>query len=328
MTITFRDDDWEQLLQQHVLTTQPELLANHKDQTLILPDWLGAGYKRDIMLERDLSLTLHQLRYKEDIISVGSEAKRNCFEFAFVTTGKALVDQQLYTVNQEVFLANSDLPGCEVRHFADRNFSAIDIHINKSLLETMVREYESTLPLDLRRMVSGGDDRPILPALKITPAMQRLLQQIWHCPHTGLTRSLFLEAKSLELIALYLQAAQEDDDTSSALQAADLESIRHAQEILRQNLKTPPSLIELARQVGINDRKLKQGFREVLDTTVFGYLTQQRMERACQFLSHGRSVAVVAAMVGYDSPTAFSGAFRRQLGITPKDYQLANCRRA
>ncbi|NEQ33756.1 MAG: helix-turn-helix transcriptional regulator [Leptolyngbya sp. SIO4C5] len=328
MTIIFREDEWLQLMQEHVQTIQPELLSNKKDQTLVLPAWLGTGYKRDILLERDLSLTLHHIRYKEDIVSIGSELERNCFELSFITTGKVLVDQQLFTAKQEVYFLNSALPACEMQHIAEQDFWAVDVHIKKPVLAAMVMEHEDTLPLELRRMVMGESHCPALAPLAITPKMQQLLQQIWQCPHTGLTRSLFLEAKSLELIALYIQGAQEESDPSSKLQTSDVESIRQAQEILLQNLSTPPSLMELARQVGINDRKLKQGFREVFDTTVFGYLTQQRMERACQLLRQERSVAAVAAMVGYDSPTAFSGAFRRQLGMTPKAYQMANCRRA
>ncbi|NEQ42348.1 MAG: helix-turn-helix transcriptional regulator [Leptolyngbya sp. SIOISBB] len=328
MTLTIRNDEWLQLMQEHVLTTQPELLANQKDRTLILPGWLGTGYQRDITLERDLSLTLHHLRYQEDVITVNPSVKRSCFEFSFVTTAKVSFEQQIVTADQEVFFQNSDSPGGEFRSIAEQDFLAVDIHIKKSVLAAMVMEYEETLPLAFRRMVLGRDDRPILPSLKITPAMQRLLQQIWQCPYTGLTRSLFLEAKSLELIALYIQAAQAETAASSNLSAADVDSIHQAQTVLRQNLGTPPSLIELARQVGINDRKLKQGFREMLDTTVFGYLTQQRMERACQLLQQERSVAAVATLVGYDSPTAFSGAFRRKLGMTPKAYQIQNCRRA
>jgi AraC-like DNA-binding protein len=52
------------------------------------------------------------------------------------------------------------------------------------------------------------------------------------------------------------------------------------------------------------------------------------MEKACQLLMQQRSVAAVAAAVGYASPTAFSGAFRRKFGVTPKAYQLSNCRGA
>ncbi|NEQ32328.1 MAG: hypothetical protein F6K04_15220 [Leptolyngbya sp. SIO4C5] len=52
MTLTIQDDEWLQLMQGNVLATQPELLTNQKDRTLMLPDWLGTGYKRNILLER------------------------------------------------------------------------------------------------------------------------------------------------------------------------------------------------------------------------------------------------------------------------------------
>jgi transcriptional regulator GlxA family with amidase domain len=108
----------------------------------------------------------------------------------------------------------------------------------------------------------------------------------------------------------------------------DRDRIVYAQELLQSNLQSPPSLITLARQVGLNDRKLKEGFRQVFNTTVFGYLTQQRLLQARVLLSQQQSIGVVSAAVGYSSPTAFSGAFRRQFGISPKAYQIEQrCKR-
>ncbi|MGD1851801.1 MAG: helix-turn-helix transcriptional regulator [Cyanophyceae cyanobacterium] len=331
MTITLRDDEFVQLLQDETQSLQPELLKNPRDRTLVLPSCLGTGYKRDIVLERDISLTLHHYQLHEDTIISHSKAQRDCFEFSFIDTGKALVDEYLFQAHQDALFQNSDMPAAEVLQYADQRFLAVDVHIEKSVLATMFEAYGETVPPELRSMVAGNDDRPVLPPLKIQPVMQQLLQKIWHCPYEGLTRSLFLEAKSLELIGLYLQETHGDrnpNDSVSKLQAADIDSIRNAQNILQQNLNAPPSLMELARQVGINDRKLKQGFRELFDTTVFGYLTQQRMERACQLLTQEISVSTVAFLVGYKSPTAFSGAFRRTLGITPKAYQMSKSRRA
>ncbi|MEM8641053.1 MAG: AraC family transcriptional regulator [Cyanobacteria bacterium P01_G01_bin.54] len=328
MTITFRNNELYQLLETHAQNTQPELLVDHKDRTLIYPDWLGTGYKRDIRLPGGLSLTLHRRQLKEEVILDGPEVQRNCFEFMFVMTGKAEINRQVYRAEQEVFLVSSIIPAGRVLEFAGELSWAVDIHIDIPLLTTMVAEYEATIPTDVYRLVMREDDNPGLAPRTITPTMQALLQQILQCSYQGLTRSLFLQAKSLELIALYLQATPPDKtQTSRQFKAHDIESLYHAKDILQQNLHTPPSLMELARQVGINDRKLKQGFRELFDTTVFGYLTQQRMEAACQLLQQQRhSVAAVAATVGYNSPTAFSGAFRRKFGITPKAYQLANGR--
>lgn len=74
--------------------------------------------------------------------------------------------------------------------------------------------------------------------------------------------------------------------------------------------------------MGLNPRKLKEGFRQVFDTTVFGYLHQYRMQIAQNLLQQKQKVAVVAATVGYASPTSFSAAFQRQFGVKPKAYQL------
>ncbi|NET51062.1 MAG: helix-turn-helix transcriptional regulator, partial [Merismopedia sp. SIO2A8] len=69
--------------------------------------------------------------------------------------------------------------------------------------------------------------------------------------------------------------------------------------------------------------KLKQGFRHLFGTTVFGYLCNYRMEQAQQLLhSPHITIAQVAVQVGYRNPEAFSTAFRRKFAVGPKAYQL------
>ena len=115
MTITLRDHEWAQLLRDGTRRLQPELLANPKDHTLMLPQWLGQGYKRNIRLERDISMTLHHYQLREDTITIGSTIQRDCFEFSFVASGKALVEGQVFNANQEVVFQNSDLPAAAVQ---------------------------------------------------------------------------------------------------------------------------------------------------------------------------------------------------------------------
>nr|WP_235927106.1 AraC family transcriptional regulator [Gloeocapsopsis dulcis] len=103
----------------------------------------------------------------------------------------------------------------------------------------------------------------------------------------------------------------------------DLECIHHAKEILIRNLDNPPSILDLARQVGLNDRKLKQGFHQVFNTTPFAYLRHYRLEQARQLLMDSEaSIEQVAKTVGYGDRSRFAAAFRKQFGINPKTYQL------
>lgn len=99
-----------------------------------------------------------------------------------------------------------------------------------------------------------------------------------------------------------------------------------AKDVLLKRADCPPSLMELARQVGLNDYLLKRGFRQVFGMTVFGYLQNYRLEKAKQLLAEQKlTVAGVARAVGYASLSSFTHAFQRKFGMNPKAYQQA-CR--
>ncbi|MBE9118007.1 helix-turn-helix transcriptional regulator [Lusitaniella coriacea LEGE 07157] len=165
------------------------------------------------------------------------------------------------------------------------------------------------------------------PLGRISPAMSQTVQQMLQCPYQGLTQQLYLESKALELFSLQFSCWTEERHSTPQrfrLQSADIDSLHHAREIIIRHAQNPPSLAEIARQVGLNDCKLKQGFRQVFGTTVFGYLQDYRMQQAQQLLLNSNlSIAGIAAMVGYRNPEAFSTAFRKKFAISPKTYQLS-----
>ena len=146
------------------------------------------------------------------------------------------------------------------------------------------------------------------------------LQQILQCPYQGITKQLYLESKALELITLQLHQLSEDRlPAFTSLKLDDIDRIHLARDILIRNLDDPPSLLALAKRAGINSFKLKQGFREVFNTTVFGYLHAYRMEEARRLLGLGElSVTQVAQTVGYSHPGKFAAAFKKKFGINPK----------
>ena len=178
------------------------------------------------------------------------------------------------------------------------------------------------LPHFLQRLMPGTG-RFHQPLGKMTLTMNQVLRQILYCPYEGVTQRLYLECKALELLTLQFTCLDPNPPRQSLLKAKELDRVQSARDILVQRLNSPPTLIELAHQVGLSNRKLQQGFRHLFGTTVFGYLCNYRMEQAKHLLSHSHTtVAEVAAKVGYRNPEAFSTAFRRQFAISPKTYQL------
>lgn len=150
------------------------------------------------------------------------------------------------------------------------------------------------------------------------PEMQWVLQQILDCPFAGATRNLYLEAKSLELVALRLEpmtAGERELVRSPHLKPFDIDQLYQAREILRNRFTDPPSLLELAQQVGLNDYKLKLGFKQIFGTTVFGYVWERRMQTARELLhTQQMMIQTVAVLVGYACPSRFTAAFKKRFG--------------
>lgn len=150
------------------------------------------------------------------------------------------------------------------------------------------------------------------------------VQQILQCPFQGLTQQMYLESKVWELMALQLAQTLEFNQSGKIvkpLKPDAIERIHYAKDVLVSRLRHPPSLMELARIVGINDCKLKAGFRQVFGTTVFGYLHSFRMERSRQLLEAGEmTVTEAARAVGFVNRGHFAASFKHRFGVNPSVY--------
>ncbi|NDJ18593.1 helix-turn-helix transcriptional regulator [Myxacorys almedinensis] len=201
---------------------------------------------------------------------------------------------------------------------AKQAVQTIEIAIAPWLMDQFIQDCGIQLTKEFEPFINHNFEHSYYQIASNTPEMEMVLHQLLHCPYQGKLRHLYLESKVVELIVLKLAQVQTTDSSTSVLRGQDRDRIHAARSILLDNMEHPPSLLALARQVGLNDYKLKQGFREIFGTTVFGYLRSQRMERARQLLAQGKlSVSEVSRIVGYSSPTQFSLAFKRQFGVLP-----------
>lgn len=155
----------------------------------------------------------------------------------------------------------------------------------------------------------------------ITSKMLMVLDEIKHCQFHGGLKKLFLQSKVIELLALQCEQYERAENMRTeviSLSQADREKIYYARDLLLVQLQEPPSLQELSRLAGLNEFKLKNGFRQVFDNTVYGYLNDHRMEHARKEVQNGqKTLGEIAYHLGYSSPQHFSNAFRKKFGISP-----------
>ena len=146
--------------------------------------------------------------------------------------------------------------------------------------------------------------------------MQRTLFDLLNSPLQGSLQKLLIEAKVLELLARQLQQFASPGQPKPGSREKDI--FFAIRDYLDQTFDKDHSLEALSRQFGINQFKLKKGFREVFQTSVFGYLFDKRMDHARHLLlDHNLQVCEVSRRVGYKNPNHFSTAFKTKYGLNP-----------
>jgi AraC-like DNA-binding protein len=174
----------------------------------------------------------------------------------------------------------------------------------------------SRLPCVVEQVLSSTD-ADASAALAMSPAQSRLFDELTHCEGRAASRQLYLEAKSLELLA-ELVSALEDEARSPRVSQHDANCLELARQHLLARLADPPSLPALARYAGLSETKLKVGFRILFGSPVYAYLRARRMEEAQRLLRERRyGVTEIALRVGYENPSKFAAAFRRHFGVAP-----------
>ncbi len=157
--------------------------------------------------------------------------------------------------------------------------------------------------------------------LPISFAMHQCIRDVMHCGCEGGLKLLFLQSKCIELLSLQAQMYEDAASRSPSriyTSPHDKDRIYQAREYLLEHALQPPSLTELAKIAGINEFKLKQGFRQVFNNTVYGYLSDYKLNQARELLVHGNiAIKEVADDLGYSSVQHFSNAFRKKFGIPP-----------
>ncbi|HMB63481.1 MAG TPA: alpha/beta fold hydrolase [Eudoraea sp.] len=106
------------------------------------------------------------------------------------------------------------------------------------------------------------------------------------------------------------------------LQVKDIFALYRVRAHLLKNFDQQLSLESLSRKFGINQYKLKSGFRMLFDSPVIRFLWDVRLQNACNLLGRPEeTVASIAEKVGYGHANNFSAAFKRKYGLKPLQYR-------
>jgi AraC-like DNA-binding protein len=160
----------------------------------------------------------------------------------------------------------------------------------------------------------------------ISPSMAIVLNQLINYNLNQSIKPLYFKGKAYELLSLYFNRSEDADieQCPFLVDETNVIKIRKAKDIVVARMAEPPSLQELADEIGLSLKKLKEGFKQIYGDSVFSFLFDYKMEVARKLLEAGNdNVNEVGHKVGYSTSSHFIAAFKKKYGTTPKKYVMS-----
>lgn len=110
--------------------------------------------------------------------------------------------------------------------------------------------------------------------------------------------------------------------SESRRQSLDTAQVRKVGNFVEEHLDEPLSLECLAAHVGIGPFAFPRAFREATGMSPHAFVTERRLNRACNLLRNTREpLAEIAYAAGFSSQSHMTTVFGKKLGVTPGRYR-------
>ena len=294
---------------------------NQLQQHMILPEYIGKGYYNRIIIRPTIEMAICDMRFYDSINLGGQDNwKKPDYNFSFFLDGEMHLrtkDKKVdYTVHSgDCCVFNNSASFATLHVEEGQCFSYINIGMSGDTISDLFHN------VTVNKMLSGlFQSKPIK---RTSISIQRILNDITHCELSGIVKKVYLEAKVIELFAVYIDEILAEDQViqSTSFLKDDMLSIYKAKEIIDNDTANAPSLSDLTRMVCLSDYKLQAGFKKLFGMTVYAYIIDKRLEKAKLLLEHGNiKVSDAASYVGYNELGRFAEKFRKKYGVNPSEY--------
>ncbi|QDV44695.1 HTH-type transcriptional activator Btr [Stieleria neptunia] len=171
--------------------------------------------------------------------------------------------------------------------------------------------------------------RSCVPLLTIIRSEEQARELGWELTVRRLAQLIFLKTLG---VALTLESAQavapgESPGSATARIAAIIDpTVGPVLNAITDRPGEPWTVPSMAKSVRVSKSHFSERFRNLVGKPPLQYLTEIRMQKAsCLLRESDLEISNIAALVGYESPSSFSNAFKRHCGCTPAEYRKWGC---
>ena len=300
----------------------PEIFINElgKFETLTL-------YEGDEFLVKE-----YQFSYVEDYTMKFRTEAVKYIELAFFLDGAEVIQDLVgqkkgeYKLFHHYIYFTPENADVEIYFQKETSYKNLDIYVSKDYFHQLAGS-NTTLQNFINKIDQNKAASLFPEGLPITPQMMSILLEIKKCNLEGFYRDYFIKSKILNLLFLifeFTKSTQNETVTKSRLSinTYEVHQLMEVKKFIEDNLKSFYTIEQLSIKFGINEFKLKNGFKELFGDGVFHYASKLRMKEALYLLKNSDfSIKEIAYHLGYASPSSFSVAFKNELGMGPSYYR-------
>ncbi len=204
-----------------------------------------------------------------------------------------------------------------------------DIHwasvmIKREELQSLIGVDLNLLPRDIADVMEATEMPVYGRRYPLSIHSARVLSELLNNQMGLLARPIFIQAKTLELLAAFFDQlnAEEEKEQAPPLTDRDRRNLAMAREIVEEDMFRKYRLPDVAKMVGLNRSKLSQGFHQLYGQTIQDYSYDLKMKAAETFLVERKgSLGELAEKLGYRHANNLSAAIKRHFGLSPRELQ-------
>jgi AraC-like DNA-binding protein len=200
-------------------------------------------------------------------------------------------------------------------------YIALNVHIPFTELEELHDSFP-VVQYFIEQTTSGNSVTLFEQSIIANERLRNIVQDITDRQLINAAREKYHIQKTTELIIDSLDMLSDDLENDNGLDLSDNERVEKTEALLLAHLKSPapPTLKQLARHVGTNEKKLEMIFKTKHHMTIYDYFLNARMRVIYRKLTEtDTSLQNLAINFGYTDYSSFSYAVKKRFGISPKD---------
>lgn len=204
---------------------------------------------------------------------------------------------------------------CSAVFDSKEELKLLDIYYSPELLE----ELKPYFPEFGKAIKNKNATFQINPTIWTIPSLKKSTNELIECPYSDQSNHYFFDLKVREILYQILELTYRKTNKQYNYTSFEVGKIHKVKGILENTIdQKPPTIKSLAKQVALNEFKLKTGFRQLFHTSLLQFVTDQKMQYAHHLLlNSNKPIKEIAALVGYPLTTNFITAFRKKFGYTP-----------